>query len=181
MHMPVSESVAAAIAAKAAQEARERDKLKRLILQVGNQFNAALSSTDLCWAHMHCSLHAPRYVPDRSCSFAVCLVDEEVQKALQLLGGVDAYWSVRWHGTEAQHGWPQADQAQQQELDTAPAVPRIRQSPVVLQTAPPASALDAQIEQLGYGTSSSIGSGRRGHGRAHGRRGGGGRGRGRGA
>jgi hypothetical protein len=32
--MPVSESVAAAIAAKAAEEARELDHIKRLVLQV---------------------------------------------------------------------------------------------------------------------------------------------------
>ena len=46
VHMPVSESVAAAIAAKAEHEARERDKLKRLILQVGNQLQHCSCVTD---------------------------------------------------------------------------------------------------------------------------------------
>ena len=60
MQMPVSESVAAGIAAKAAQEARERDKLKRLILQVGNQPQRRSFVMYLFWARMLCSLHAPR-------------------------------------------------------------------------------------------------------------------------
>ena len=51
VHMPVSESVAAAIAAKAAQEARERDQLKRLILQVCNRPNLHLLCVAACVVH----------------------------------------------------------------------------------------------------------------------------------
>ena len=50
MHMPVSESVAAAIAAKAAQEARERNQIKRLILQVRHRLRLFMSKA----VHVEC-------------------------------------------------------------------------------------------------------------------------------
>ena len=99
MHMPVSDSVAAAIAAKAARESRERDQLKRLILQVCNlTVTLLVIVADLWWLQCcsTCSLHAPRRTQTApGLQYQRCLAHLRTdrggaQEALLLLDGVHA-------------------------------------------------------------------------------------------